>query len=209
MNGETTIPPRLLAMVERELSPGERVRWMEQPIPRFFTPMATGAFLFAIPWTTFAVFWICGAAGFKLPDFRQGGFSLFPLFGVPFVLIGLGMLSSPLWAYRRSLQSVYVVTDRRAITFEGGWTTTIRSYPPAQLQQSYRKEKRDGTGDVVLGQRIVQGSNGNGHQTQDLGFLRIREPRKVEQLLQQLAAQAAPAPQFQRTTNHEPRTTNE
>ena len=39
------------------------------------------------------VFWnrvIKFASGFKIPDFKEG-FDLFPLFGVPFVLIGLAM----------------------------------------------------------------------------------------------------------------------
>lgn len=184
-----TIPRELEDKVKRELESGERVLWMEQPIPRYFTAMSTGAFLFAIPWTAFAIFWICGASGFKLPDFSKGGFSLFPLFGVPFFLIGIGMLSAPLWAYRKTFKTIYVITNRRAITFDAGWTTTIRSYPPGRLQNIHRKEKRDGTGDVVLGQRVWSGSEG-GQQAMDLGFLNIRDPKTVEQMLRKLAEQA-------------------
>jgi hypothetical protein len=189
MNGFGAIPPELEEKVERELESGERIVWMEQPIPRYFTAMSTGAFLFAIPWTAFAVFWICGASGFKVPDFSKGGFSFFPLFGVPFVLIGLGMLSSPFWARRKALKTVYVITDRRAITIDGGWTTTIRSYPPERLQNVCRKEKRDGTGDVILAERVWSGTEGR-QQTQDLGFLNISDPKTVEQMLRKLAEQA-------------------
>ena len=176
--------------VQRELESGEHIQWMEQPIPRYFTAASTVAFLFAIPWTAFAIFWICGASGFKLPDLSNGWFNLFPLFGLPFVLAGLGMLSAPLWSRRKALKTVYVITDRRAITFDAGWTTTIRSYAPDQLQKIYRKEKRDGSGDVVLGQRVVAGSEG-GQQTQDLGFLNVRDPKSVEQMLKKLAEQGA------------------
>jgi len=189
MNPTGAIPRELEDKVKHELQTGERVLWMEQPIPRYFTAMSTGAFLFAIPWTAFAIFWIGRASGFKLPDFGKGGFSFFPLFGVPFVLIGLGMLSSPLWSYRKAFKTVYVITDRRAITFDAGWTTTIRSYPPDRLQNIHRKEKRDATGDVVFGQRVWSGSEG-GRQAQDLGFLNIREPKKVEQMLRKLAEHA-------------------
>jgi len=184
-----TIPRELDDKVKRELETGERLLWIEQPIPRYFTAMSTGAFLFAIPWTAFAIFWICGASGFKLPDFSKGGFSFFPLFGLPFVLIGIGMLSAPLWAYRKAFKTVYVITDRRAITFDAGWTTTIRSYPPDKLQNIHRKEKRDGTGDVVLGQRMWSGSEG-GQQSMDSGFLNIRDPKTVEAMLRTLAEQA-------------------
>lgn len=190
MNAQQMIPRDLQDRVERELEPGESIRWIEQPIPRYFTPVSTGVFLFAIPWTAFAIFWICGASGFKMPNFNKGGFDFFPLFGVPFVLVGLGMLSSPLWSYWKAFKTVYVITDRRAITIDAGWTTTIRSYSPDRLQNVHRKEKRNGTGDVILGQRVWSGSEGE-QQWQDLGFLNIREPKAVEGMLKELAEQAS------------------
>lgn len=179
------IPRELEDQVERELESGERIVWMEQPIPRYFTTTSTSTFLFAIPWTAFAVFWICGASGFKWPDFGKDGFAFFPLFGVPFVLFGIGMLSTPFWTYRKALKTVYVITNRRAITFDSGWTTTIRSYPPDKLQNICRKEKSDGTGDVILGQRVWTGSEGE-QQATNLGFLNIRDPKTVEQMLKEL-----------------------
>ncbi|NJL59859.1 MAG: hypothetical protein HC887_09650 [Desulfobacteraceae bacterium] len=186
MNPTESLPRELEDKVMHELESGERVLWMAQPIPRYFTAASTGAFLFAIPWTAFAIFWICGAAGFRIPDFSQGGFSLFPLFGVPFVLIGIAMLSSPVWSYRKAFKTVYVITDRRAITFDAGWTTTIRSYPLDRLQNIYRIEKRDGSGDVVLGQSVRSGSEET-QQAQLVGFMNIREPKQVEQMLKKLA----------------------
>jgi hypothetical protein len=189
------IPKGLQEDVERQLEQGERIRWMEQPIPRFFTAASTPLFLFAIPWTAFAVFWICGASGFKRPDFSKGGFSFFPLFGVPFILIGIAMLLSPLWARRKGLKTVYVITDRRAITFDGGWTTTIRCYTPDQLKNMYRKEKKDGSGDVVLGQVTSNWSRGGQPQVMDVGFLRVRDVRKTEQMLRELMGQTGPIAQ--------------
>jgi len=82
-----------------------------------------------------------------------GFFSAFPLFGVPFILVGFGMLSGPIWAYRKALKTVYVVTNRRAITLDGGRTVAIRSYPPDRLADVYRKERKDGTGDVLISRR--------------------------------------------------------
>ena len=118
MYPQQVISRELQARVKRELEPGESIAWMEQPVPRFFTISSITMILCAIPWTAFSIFWICSAAGFKMPNFSRGGFSLFPLFGLPFVLIGLGMFSSPFWAYRRALKTVYVITNRRAIAFE-------------------------------------------------------------------------------------------
>lgn len=174
-------------MVESELEPGERIEWMDTPIPRFFTGKSTAKFLFAIPWTAFAIFWMYGASGFKL----DSGISVFALFGLPFVLIGIAMLLSPIWAYCSSLKTVYVVTDRRAITFDGGRTTTIRSYPPEKLAGVFRRERKDGSGDVILGENQWKDSNGH-HQAEDLGFLRITNPREIEQSLKKLAEKAKP-----------------
>jgi hypothetical protein len=185
MRMNTVIPRLLEEKVDHELEPGERIEWIDMPIPRFFTPASTGAFLFAIPWTAFAIFWIYAASGFKIPDLREG-FDLFPLFGVPFVLIGFAMLSSPLWTWRKALGTVYVITNKRAITFDGGWSTTIRSYPPQKLQDLYRKEKRDGSGDVIIARRAWRDSEGD-RRSEELGFLRIRNPKEIEQMLKKLA----------------------
>lgn len=189
MRAYTVIPRHLEDRIDRELETGERIEWMDMPIPRYFTRASTAAFLFGIPWTAFAVFWVFAASGFKVPDFSGGGESLFPLFGLPFVLIGLAMLSSPFWAYRRAFKTVYVITDRRAILYQGGWTRTIRSYPPEKLEEIYRKERRDGSGDVVFDHRTWRGRHGREH-TEELGFLSVRNPRQVEQMLKQLAQQS-------------------
>lgn len=186
---QPTVPDELAGRVRSELEPGESVRWMEQPIPRYFAPATIGMVLFGLPWTAFALFWICGASGFKFPDFSKGGFVFFPLFGLPFVLIGFGLLSSPLWAYRKVLKTVYVITNRRAILFEGGWTTTVRSYRPDQLKDAYRKERRNGVGDVVLGQRVWTDSD-NDRLSMDVGLMNVRDVKRVERLIQELAAAA-------------------
>ena len=179
------ISRELRAKVDHELERGERIQWIDMPIPRYFTGAATGAFLFAIPWTAFAVFWMFGS-------WYQSESVPFTLFGVPFVLIGIGMLSSPLWAYRKSFKTVYVITDRRAITFDGGWSTTIRSYPPDRLAETYRKEKKDGSGDVIISRSAWRDSDGD-RQSEELGFLRISEPKRIEGMLSELAKQAGAA----------------
>jgi len=188
MKFTTRIPGDLKEKVDRELESGERISWIDMPRPAFFTPRSKAMFFFAIPWTLFAVFWICGAAGFKVPDFKEGS-GLFPLFGLPFLFIGIGMLMSPLFAYYKSLKTVYAITNLRALTFEGGRSETVRSYPPLKLLNVYRKENRDGTGDVIISFEEWRDSDGD-RNTQLLGFFRIREPNRVERMLKDLAKRA-------------------
>lgn len=180
------IPREMQDRVERELDAGEQIEWIAMPIPRFFTPAATGAFLFGIPWTAFAIFWTGGAAWGSSQVEGAGWFRAFPLFGLPFILIGLGMLSSPIWAFRRARRTVYAITNCRALSFEGGRTTTVRSYAPERLKEIYRKERRDGTGDVIIARRSWRDSEGD-TQSEERGFLRVRDVKEVEARLRRLA----------------------
>jgi hypothetical protein len=106
------------------------------------------------------------------------------------VLVGFGLLSTPLFTYRRSFKTVYVITDKRAITFSGVWSTTVRSYPPETLREIYRKERKDGTGDVVISRRAWRDSDGD-RQSEELGFLRVESPKEIENMLKSLAEQAS------------------
>ena len=121
------IPNKLRKKVHKELEVGESIRWVEQPIPRFFTASSIGSILFGIPWTSFALFWMWGALGFELPDIREGiqPKDIFALFGLPFVLIGFGMLSSPIWVWLEARKTVYLITNRRAISIQGGIYTIV------------------------------------------------------------------------------------
>lgn len=172
------IPYKLEERVQPELESGERVEWKEMPIPHYFSATSTGAFLFAISWTAFAIFWMFGAS--------QSGSIAFTSFGIPFFLIGIGMLSSPIWTYRKSLNTIYVITDRRAIIFDGGRSVTIRSYEPERLQKVFRKERKDGSGDVIIAHKEWRDSDGD-KQRKELGFIRIKDSKKVETMLKKLA----------------------
>jgi hypothetical protein len=113
------LPPDRRRLIEGELQPGEQIVWLDQPIPRLFTILTVSLMLFAIPSTAFAIFWMVGSATIinSYMHLTDGLWVLFPLFGVPFLLIGLGMLLSPLWMRRISRDTYYVITDRRAIIF--------------------------------------------------------------------------------------------
>ena len=96
------------------------------------------------------------------------------------------MLSSPIWVWQEARKTVYLVTDKRAISIQGGWSTTIRSYLPDQLKDIYRKERADGTGDVIISIRRWKDSDGVNRQ-EEIGFLRVRNPREVENIIKRLS----------------------
>ncbi|MGB4342661.1 MAG: hypothetical protein WBJ03_03520 [Moraxellaceae bacterium] len=180
------LPQVLQERVMRELQPGEVVSWAGQPDPRRLMLGGFALWLFFIPWTAFSVFWIAGASGFKVPDFSQP-FEFFPLFGLPFLLIGVGGLSSPFWIYRKARHMVYVITSKRAFAMTGGRSITVESWSASQLEKIVRTERPDGSGDLVFATEVWRDSDGD-RRTRQKGFMGIADVRMVEAHLQRLAA---------------------
>ena len=172
---------------EAELDSGEQIQWIDRPEPKLFTGASTVMFLFGIPWTAFALFWTVAAAwGVLHEGGTPGPFMLFPLFGLPFILIGIGLLSGPWWNRRKQRNTVYMITDRRAVIIEVGKTTKITSYEPDQMDKIYRTEKSDGTGNVYFTRRQWKDMDGD-RRGEDIGFERVAQVRDVEKLLKKMA----------------------
>ena len=181
-------PHDLSHLIDTELRGGERIMWMGQPIPsQLAWRSGIWTLLLGIPWTAFVLFWMAGASGFKIPDF-SGGFDFFPLFGIPFLLVGFGMLSSPYWMLRKARKTAYVVTDRRAVIFSPGpfGGNSIRSFEPERLKDIRRVQKPDGTGDLIFEQTWTSNKNGF-RQSIDHGFFAIAGVREVEEIITRLS----------------------
>ena len=135
--------------LEEELAPGETVVWQQSPVrgasagANFFTR------IFGIFWLGFSLFWFAGA----LSAARLGGFGLiFPLFGLPFIGIGIWLVFVLPSRQKRQLSTtVYAVTDRRLIIFASAPTRTVRSLPLACVRSVNKRIHRNGTGDLYFG----------------------------------------------------------
>ena len=184
------LPPELQARVKAELKPGEVVNWAGQPLPHRYAAKAGWSWLFFIPWTAFAIFWICGAARFQVPSFTHPQ-DFFALWGVPFVAIGVIGLSSPLWLRWSAARVVYVVTNQRALSIEGWRTLTVHSYVPAQLSTMTRRERGDGSGDLILALEPYSGRRG-AINTRERGFFGVAGVKQVGRLLEDLALRQPP-----------------
>jgi hypothetical protein len=173
------LPDALRQAAQRELAPGEQVAWAAQPVPALFARGSLPVVWFAIPWTAFSIFWMTGAA--------QGSI-YFALFGLPFVLIGLGMLSLPAWKRYCARHSLYVITDRRALCFVRALRElSVRSFPPEQLGKIDRKETGNGAGMLVFTQDVSRDSDGDPVRS-DVGFLGVHDAKRVHDLLLALHA---------------------
>ena len=181
-----TLPADLDAVARDEIAPGERVDFAAQPLAGRAFLMSFGIWLFAVPWTAFSVFWTVMAA--SVAGEMDGWGVVFPLFGTPFVAIGLAMLSAPAWAWRAGRRTLYVVTDRRAIVFaaSGFRDIGVRSFAPAALADVRRTERPDGSGDLVFAQSTHRDSDGDSVTT-TTGFPNLPDVREAEAAVRALA----------------------
>ena len=126
MTTMTTPPsPELDSILRRELMPGERLLWSGRPDSTRLRAVFA-IWLFAVPWTAFALFWEAMAflpwmASSHTPLGIQWSFGIvFPLFGLPFIGVGLKMLSIPFTARRKAAQTIYGLTDQRMLRVTAG-----------------------------------------------------------------------------------------
>ncbi|MFM8583230.1 MAG: hypothetical protein ACKOFW_17270, partial [Planctomycetaceae bacterium] len=146
------------------------------------------------------IFWTVGAAFMVWLDPGPNNFVrwmglVFPMFGLPFVGVGLWMLSTP-WRVRRDkARTLYALTDSRAIIIDGGRSTTVRSLRPDEIGPLRRSERRDGSGDLILQQLGWSDSKGRTRNSQ-VGFQNVPEVREVERLVRALIERHRPFPQL-------------
>lgn len=219
-----SLPGPLRKLVNEELAAGERVRWVGQPIPHAgalrwvsLVPMVMG-----VPIICFMIFWMGSAAGvFDRADradrddhaFRLIGYT-FALLGLPGLAFGLAFLLAPVWMPWRvrvaARRTAYVITDKRAIIFDGGYAgdrglpslmvgmvrprgkgTTIRSYPPEKLTHVERTQRDDGSGDVIFHEEEVPaGEAGEQPTFVQEGLFSVPRVKEVEELVRALAKTA-------------------
>lgn len=189
------IDPVTQSAVQSELDSGEQLIWTARPNPQRVAMRQLPLFLFGIPFFAFAVTWMGGA--FFMTRLVSGAApglgptSFFPLFGVPFVLVGLYLLTSPAVAYWKAGKTIYAVTNRRAILIEGGTSRSVQTFERGEIGHIERREHSNGTGDVIFARERVSGAKGRSY-LREVGFWGIPNAREVERLMRQLNTNSNP-----------------
>ena len=131
--------------VGEQLGSGERLLWAGRPRQGIILrPSDALAIPFSIFWAGFAVFWVVMAS--RSPD------KVFPLFGVPFVAIGLYMLVGRFFvdSWQRA-KTTYGLTDRRIVIIQSGRNRRVKSLSLRTLSDVTLSEKADGSGTITFG----------------------------------------------------------
>lgn len=151
MVSDSLVDPLDLAL-RRELQRGERVLWSGRPLPRV-NLAAFAIWAFAIPWTAFAVFWTAMAyAGVSSMETEDSGILAyaFPLFGLPFILVGLGMMAGPFVPLFLARKTKFAITNQRLIRLRLGQRLVTQSVEGSRIGSIERSERRDGSGSLKI-----------------------------------------------------------
>jgi hypothetical protein len=141
---------------QSELQSGESLYWAGTADPRRAAFAALPTAIFGIPFAGFALFWVTQAYHATSAMSRSSnnaftnGFRLFPLFGIPFLFVGLGIILAPLWVFLKGASTVYAVTNQRVMIITGGNSRSVKSFTPADIVSVEHRERPDGSGDIVI-----------------------------------------------------------
>jgi hypothetical protein len=188
------LPRELIARLTRELA-GERILWAGQPAPRVALWSSIAIWLFAIPWLAFALAWELLALGVFINtgvgkvEGPGGIFSyLFPLFGLPFVLIGLGLVGTPFWKAYMAKRMVHVVTDKRLVTAQlRGALFSVETIEPRRIVSITRVEGKAGLGSMSLLLGMTRDSDGDLVERRET-WVGVPEVKALENVLRSVMA---------------------
>lgn len=183
--------------VRSELAAGERLVWFGHPDPRAYARRSWSIFWFGVAFACFAVFWM--ATAFAIMSFadenavrnddRAGRImEYFPLFGIPFLLVGLGLMTAPIWWRGRARKTCYAITDRRVVIWRIDFFIglEVRSYSAEHLMRMIRREHDNGCGDLIFEEIVEHYTDSEGSRctrTIERGFIGIADVREIERLI--------------------------
>jgi hypothetical protein len=170
--------------LQAELDSGENIVWETLAKPVYFAAKAIFPAVFAVAWV--AIISLSMSTSFK----RHSG----PQDYIPFVFFGFVlvlMMGLPLLRLLSRQNTYYLITNRRALIITLGRTKKVVSYYAAKLQSLERRERPDGSGDIVFERAMIAnpwgGASRGSSYSQEVGFMNIPEVKNVEGMLRDLA----------------------
>ncbi|NSW54582.1 MAG: PH domain-containing protein [Armatimonadetes bacterium] len=128
-------PEGYAANLRRELEAAEPVLWEGRPVRRGFRFRLGPSSCMGVPFLAFSLFWT-GMAFYMTSQVPAGDDLggamryIFPLFGVPFIVVGFGLCFGPSIVATAGLRNAeYLVTDKRVLVRGGASKITITQAP--------------------------------------------------------------------------------
>jgi hypothetical protein len=179
------------AMVRSELEAGESLQWTGLADATRAAISSLPVMLFGLPFAGFSIFWMTMAFhGTHNSRSSSPVSAFFPLFGLPFLVIGLGIVGAPLFAYLKAQKTAYAITDKRIIVITDGRTRSVKSCTPADIVSVDHLERTGGTGDVIIRTNGVIQQRNSASQI-NVSLLGVSNVKEVARLVLNLHSQRA------------------
>lgn len=139
--------------IRRYIAENERLIWCGRPRQGVvFRRSDIFMIPFSFMWGGFALFWeITVLIEFFKDDSNTP--IIFPLFGIPFVLLGIYFIAGRFWAdSKRRDKTYYGLTNKRVLIISGICSQRIKSIDVQRLPALTLSEKSDGSGTITFGQ---------------------------------------------------------
>lgn len=147
MNYDSDLPREARELLQSVMLRDEKLCWTGIPRPFFFRKEDVPMFVFGIVWTLL----ICPLAFSIISNVQDVPIMVY-IFITPFILIGVGLLSVPLFTYRRAQKTFYALTNKRAIIvtprFFSGHTINCYDLEEGVIKEQIRQA--DGSGDLIF-----------------------------------------------------------
>jgi hypothetical protein len=180
------LPRHVAEAVKRETA-GQQVHWCGQSSAAKVARATLIIWWFAIPWTSFMLFWEYMALSTYLKAGSQQASIILPLWGIPFVAVGLLMMSAPYWAARATRNTAHVIAGDEVldVTATTSGKTTVKRRKARAIRSIERTELANGSGSLKLVMGWDKDSDGDRVENSDTWF-GIPNVRRVEGLIRDL-----------------------
>ena len=181
------LPQAFFKQVSAEFN-GETILWAGRPSPSMHFWQGIQRWLFGILATVFGLIW----QALSLAVFFDTGVGkvvgpggwldyIFPVLGLPFLMIGLGMMSVPFRAWWNAKDTVHVLTERRLATVIAHRNFNVTSIAVDHIASVNRTENRNGKGNLKLSLGEYRDSDGDliEKKTEILGVSDVRELERL------------------------------
>ena len=108
-----------LDVARKEMRPHEHLVWADRPVVSARARPGLGRVLFGLLFAGFAAFWMTMAWLMTRGSSDPVG-TFFPFFGIPFFLVGVGVVVAGVRNWAAGGSTVYALSDQRVLVIRGG-----------------------------------------------------------------------------------------
>ncbi len=176
----------LLIDVKPYLDSDEDVLWCDKPTKILvFSTADIFTTMFGFVWLSFSIFWTV-TAFMATNDADDAVFSIFPVFGLPFVFIGMYLLffRYVISAIQRK-RMIYAITNKRVLIVHTGRKQYVQEYRYTDISNVQMKCDNNDVGSIFFFSGALRYNRNGSSYASTSGVFGIKNTKKVYKILSQ------------------------